>query len=529
MQPKRQRYAVLFLILIVSLSLTATWLAFFNQSNNVHAAPVMAAAVRYVSPEGNNSGNDCTDSNSPCATLQHGVDVSSSGDEIRAALGDYTGSQVRADSSGYTYTQVVYIDKDLTLRGGYATTNWEQADPDANPTIIDAEGYGRGITILGTGTEVITIDGFTITNGDYTDLGNPFGDNQVCWLTSSDCAGGIFVKRAGIQLLNSKLENNHAGDNSGTGGGLFLWRALTSHIENTLFQGNTADDGGGLLVDRQFTPLTIQGCTFQDNTADDRGGGINLAANIENLITISDTQFLTNTAVDGKGGGLFGRLVSTGLILQMDRVVFQGNQTSGRGKAMMIESAGSEIPKARLTNLLFTHNADTTGSPADDEAVLAIGPGYIGIDVELAHLTAADNLVPTFLHAATHTDPDDLITVTLTNTLISGFANGYGAMENGSGQLILQHTKTLFHNVDNQEVILGGTPTLTAIDPIVGNPLLDFSYHLQAGSDAIDAGVEAGVHYDIDGDSRPIGKAPDIGADETILAPYVVFIPLVQR
>jgi len=58
------------------------------------------------------------------------------------------------------------------------------------------------------------------------------------------------------------------------------------------------------------------------------------------------------------------------------------------------------------------------------------------------------------------------------------------------------------------------------VDPDDGN------YHLLFGSAAVDAGVEAGVAHDIDGDARPLGAAPDLGADEVHQR---VFLPLVLR
>ena len=51
-------------------------------------------------------------------------------------------------------------------------------------------------------------------------------------------------------------------------------------------------------------------------------------------------------------------------------------------------------------------------------------------------------------------------------------------------------------------------------------------YHIGVGSAAIDRGVDAGVMTDMDGDHRPIGLLPDIGADE---AWRWIFLPLVLR
>ena len=54
-------------------------------------------------------------------------------------------------------------------------------------------------------------------------------------------------------------------------------------------------------------------------------------------------------------------------------------------------------------------------------------------------------------------------------------------------------------------------------------------YHLTAGSTAIDKGVPAGVHNDIDGQLRPI-QSPDLGADEfwTPGGPKIIYLPMVS-
>lgn len=54
-----------------------------------------------------------------------------------------------------------------------------------------------------------------------------------------------------------------------------------------------------------------------------------------------------------------------------------------------------------------------------------------------------------------------------------------------------------------------------------------WDYHIANGSAAQDAGVDARVTADFDGEARPSGRAPDIGADELQL--QEVFLPLVLR
>ena len=58
---------------------------------------------------------------------------------------------------------------------------------------------------------------------------------------------------------------------------------------------------------------------------------------------------------------------------------------------------------------------------------------------------------------------------------------------------------------------------------LTGDPKLDGTYHLTTGSAAVDVAVATDVSVDIDGDSRPLGGGPDIGADELVPAPPGAF------
>ena len=112
------------LTLSITVLLALTWAV---------ALPSAAASgTHYVAP-----GGECHGA-TPCyATLQAAIDAASPGDELRVAQGVYTDVTAREYNLTYpqTVTQALFIDKSLTVRGGYTVTDWTTAQPVAYPTV----------------------------------------------------------------------------------------------------------------------------------------------------------------------------------------------------------------------------------------------------------------------------------------------------------------------------------------------------------------------------------------------------------
>jgi len=87
-----------------------------------HQTQAQGGSILYVAP-----GADCGGVERCYAHPQHAVDAASEGDVVKVASGIYTGVQGRTAPVGYegpsVLTQIAYISKTLTLRGGYTTTN----------------------------------------------------------------------------------------------------------------------------------------------------------------------------------------------------------------------------------------------------------------------------------------------------------------------------------------------------------------------------------------------------------------------
>lgn len=477
-------------------------------------APAIAASPvsRYVAPGGNCGGA------SPCyASIQAAVDAAADGDVIKVAQGPYTGVQTKISATtGYTYTQVVLIDsKSLTLKGGYTTDNWNIYDPQSNPTIIDAQHYGRGVTILGDSSQEVTVAGFQIVNGDYTNLGNPKGvGNAACPSSGGDCAGGLLAYRVKLNLQDALIRNNTASRlrKYSHAGGILLWQTSDSRIENTrVFSNTSITEGycGGAEAHYTLGGITITHSQFEQNHSTFDGGGLCLDS-VRGPTVIEDSRFVGNSAVgrnDAVGGAIDALVEGT---LTLNRVELRDNRASRDGAAIQIESVGLQTTTAWLVNVLVAGNS--LQSPRTYGSAVNIH-GNADIEAHLQHVTVAHNQTPGGIRVSQYSSAPPAITVNITNTLVTSATYGLIGAHYGN-MMIINHTHTLFHNVAHQTVAEDGSPTFNATGTVTGDPKLDGNQRLQAGSAAIDAGVDGGVHLDLDGGIRPSGAGYDIGADE---------------
>jgi predicted outer membrane repeat protein len=265
-------------------------------------------------------------------------------------------------------------------------------------------------------------------------------------------------------------------------------------VVNGLFQGNRSvfNLGGGLYA--QFT-ADLSGTQFVSNTARSFGGGLYAFA----AVTVTNGLFLGNQSTLNEGGGL----AATGSIVLINTRFVRNSATEGGGLYHTLDNG-------RIVNGLFTGNVASSTLGA---AMLLNSPGV----VEVVHTTIAGPTASSgsAIQALTGT-------VAITNTVIASHTVGIS----NTGGVVTQDYNLFFGNGANTAgVISGGANSLTG-DPSFADPSSD-DYHLGPGSAAIDAGTNAGVTADFDGEARPLGGGFDIGLDE--FTPWRIFLPLVLR
>jgi len=340
----------------------------------------------------------------PCyAHPQDAVDAAYEGDIIKVAAGTYTGV-----SACQGVTQVVYISKTLTLRGGYTTTNWTVSDPDSNPTTLDAQGQGRVLYI--TGNISPTIEGLRITGGDAEGLG---GDQ---W--EDDAGGGVYIITATATIRNNQIFSN-APPYRGVayrGGALFLHTSRATLTGNTIAS-NTAVWGGGLYLYDSGATLTSN--TIISNTAKFDGGGLYL---YDSDVTLTGNIVISNTATAewGDGGGLC--LYDSDAILIGNTIISNTAAFSGGGLD------------------LYDSDATLTGNTiASNTAGYGGGLDLYGSDATLTDNTITSNTATVIGGGLCLGDDSD---ATLTgNTIVSNIA-----AHNGGGLYLYNSDATLISN-----------------------------------------------------------------------------------
>ena len=303
------------------------------------------AAVWCIKTDGTDPG-DCSGGQSwgtAFQTIEKGIECASPGDEIWVKMGTY--------KPGLS----LYVDKDISIYGGFDgeeserdERNWE-----SNETIVDQENSGRCFDIASSAT----IDGFTISNGQYFagagmyieyTSSNVFVNNCKFFNNNAPSGGGIFNASSDLTVNNCSFISNSSGSTvrDGYGGGIYNHGVLT--LTNCTFSGNEANFKGGGVYNGPPSSSTINACIFSQNYSEYHGGAL---MNEEASAVITNCNFSGNSS-DSTAAGI-ANWESSPIIADC---TFYENITMYYGGGIDNENSSPYI-----VNCIFVKNAAGTG------------------------------------------------------------------------------------------------------------------------------------------------------------------------
>ena len=466
-------------------------------------------SVCYVTPTGT---GDCSSWTNACG-LQTALAAAMPGSEIWVAAGIYKPTMLSFQ-----------LKEGITVYGGFRgdETSSSQRDWTKYETILSGNIGGPSSAdncyhvVTGENLTPATIlDGFSITGGnaDGASLNDRYGGGMRNNLNSSptlrnltfyaneawEGGGGMANTNDSSPILNNvTFTNNHAT----TGGGMYNDSNSSPFLSDVLFESNTASKNGGGMYNGLNSDSRLERVHFRNNEAlvsnQGVGGGMD---NRYGSPTLIDVEFFLNSAYSG---GAFSSRLNDPVLLN---VQFLGNQAAGQGGALF----------------LFTHS-DITVTNAVFYGNVATGEGggvycQIGSSILLTHTSTYLNQAQK--GGAIYNTPE--CTANVRNSILWKDTAEYFPETNAA-----QFDHAIVMGIENNPAI--GVYGDEAHNPRYAAP--DYAdFHLRSDSPAINAGLNTWLPadvfdldedgnvveplpVDIDGASRILGSAVDLGAYE---------------
>jgi len=405
--------------------------------------------TRYVKRYGDDSGG-CLTPATACGMIQYAVDVALDGDTIAIAGyadaytlenpgGDprftYWQTSTRPKPDGYygldEVTQVVLVDKSLTLRGGYSE-DFKTRDPAIYKTVLRpglTGGAGRGVLIAP--FVAVALEDLYVLEGDATGLGGAYhgtygsfdagggihalgvnyrqdalvirncviaGNRASTWDYAE--GGGVYIEnRPGARLIDNRIYDNMTTEGEGQGGGIMVRGGAGVRLEANTIVSNTGSvygnfQGGGVCLFGLTGPV-IQGNTIAANTGTEEGARV-LGGGLY-MDSVTGAVISGNIIRDNVGGG--SELGSGGgvSLFQSQNITLRGNIILGNIAAYAdatgtASSGGGVRVSSGCANIVLENNIIARNqAPYAGSGLLFTPAGGESLLVTLRHNTIADN------------------------------------------------------------------------------------------------------------------------------------------
>jgi hypothetical protein len=265
-------------------------------------------------------------------TVQAAIDAAPSGGTVKVA-GICT-STATEPFGATTFTQIAFINKPLTLLGGFDGTNWNVTpNPIANQTVLDANHTAGVLTVTGTSVNMpVIIQNLIMTNG------------------TSGAQSGVTLLGANVTISNFEISNNVALNTDGGGiqaaisllvnGGTFTSLPMTLTLSNGAIINNQAVQNGsasifGGAISMANSTLSLTNVTISGNLATSGAGAI---FSPSGSVTLNNSTVVNNRviAVSGTGGAFTGNVT-------INNTIVSGNTSATGNCTSAITSLGYNL------------------------------------------------------------------------------------------------------------------------------------------------------------------------------------------
>lgn len=439
-------------------------------------------------------------------------------------IGNGSGSGISCTGSDPTIINCTIISNYATQGGGiYLNSSSPQIDA---CRILRNISIDEGGGIFCDDGSNPTIRGCTITGNSAMDSYDGRGGGISCAYSSPEIeastitdnmaehhGGGLYGYSSSLTITNSTIAGNRV--ERYYGGGICCVMNCSLEIENCSITENIISSSGG-GIHCQDTTGTIANSTISGNSAGD-GGGIFTLAGFEQLLTITNSTISQNSS--GYSGG-----IEANAPIVIENCTISGNISN-------YEAGGIRCKSAEITNCTITGNSsyDGGGIGCKDGATTTIT--NCTITENIAHkgggIHCPDRATTTITHSTISDNSAEygggIYAFDAATTIVNCIFWGDSATE-GPEIWLGRDDKPAILTVRYSDVQGGEAAAFTGPDSTLywlgGNintePIFvgGGDYHLSASSPCIDAGIDAGVYTDIDGDVRPFDTDFDMGSDE---------------